>query len=71
MKYFKITIPGFNIYVEVPENKATNKVVIEQAKKLNLIGESEALTVSSIEEVSKDEFDEVVHIQNHLDKCLR
>lgn len=71
MKFYKITIPGFEIYVEVPEDDIIskgNKAIIEQAKTFNMISEAEVLMITSIKEITEEEYVEIVHMQEYLVK---
>ena len=71
MKFYKISMPGLEIYVEVPEDEVIskgNEAIINQAKTFNMISEAEVLIISSIKEITEEEYTEVVHIQEYLAK---
>lgn len=71
MKFYKISTPGLEIYVEVPEDEVIskgNEAIINQAKTFNMISEAEVLIISSIKEITEEEYTEVVHIQEYLAK---
>ena len=71
MKFYKISTPGLEIYVEVPEDEVIskgNEAIINQAKTFNMISEAEVLIISSIKEITEEEYTEVVHIQEYLVK---
>lgn len=71
MKFYKISMPGLEIYVEVPEDEVIskgNEAIINQAKTFNMISEAEVLIISSIKEITEEEYTEVVHIQEYLVK---
>ena len=71
MKFYKISMPELEIYVEVPEDEVIskgNEAIINQAKTFNMISEAEVLIISSIKEITEEEYTEVVHIQEYLVK---
>lgn len=71
MKFYKISMPGLEIYVEVPEDEVIskgNEAIINQAKTFNMISEAEVLMITSIKEITEEEYVEIVHIQEYLVK---
>ena len=56
---------------KVPEDEVIskgNEAIINQAKTFNMISEAEVLIISSIKEITEEEYTEVVHIQEYLAK---